>query len=299
MKPQSIWRWCTALIALASGILIYLSMDVTATAQQPITSGFSYSQNFNGLGTSATATLPTNWRVDKQDTGAVRTVGTWEAAIAFTEQRAGNGMGTSAGNGIYNYGAGPATTATDRAIGWLSSSGGTDSGNLYLYLRNDAPVNSLSSVQIAYDVEKYRHGSNSAGYQIQLYYSYDGSIWFSGGSSFRTLFSADTDNTGFASAPGAVTSVNAALTFSSPIQPGRDVYLAWNYSVPTGSTVTNAQGLGIDNFQISNPLQPNAVQAVSLSARSSGNVAILPLTVLGLMGLIGVWLILRRRSRAA
>jgi hypothetical protein len=297
MKQQSLWKWCSAIIALAFGIFTYLSAGSPATAQQSITSGFTYSQNFDIIGTSATAALPTNWRIDKQ--GAVRTIGTWAAAVTATEFRAGNSMGTTASNGIYNYGAGPAATATDRALGWISSSTGTDSGNLYLYLQNNAPINNLGSVQIAYDVEKYRNGSNPAGYRIQMYYSYNGSSWTDAGVSFLTSFAADANNNGFASAPGSTTPVNATLTFASPIPPGGDVYLAWNYSVPTGSTVTNAQGLGIDNFQISDPRQPNAVQVVNISARSNGTIAILPLTILGLIGLTGAWLILRRRSRAA
>lgn len=294
MKSHLIWRWCSALIALVFGIVTYLSMGATATAQQPITSGFSYSQNFNGLGTSATATLPTHWRVDKQS--AVRALGTWEAAISVTEQRAGNNMSPTAANGIYNYAAGDQASATERALGWLSSGSGTGSGNLYLYLRNAAPLNNLGSVQIAYDVEKYRNGSDPTGYRIQLYYSYNRSNWTAAGASFLTSFAANADNSGFASAPGATVPVNAVLTFSSPIPPGGDVYLAWNYSVPTGTTATNAQGLGIDNFQISDPGQPNAVQAVSVSARSHSTVAVLPLTVLGL---IGAWLIFHHRSRTA
>lgn len=296
MKHSSMWSYCAALFAFACAILVFLSMSTRTVAQQSITSGFNYSQNFDSIGTSATATIPINWRIDKQ--GAVRTVGTWTAAVAATDFRAGNNMGSGVTNGIYNYAAGDPATAPDRALGWVSSSGGTASGNLYLYLRNDSPDSYLGSMQVAYDVEKYRTGTNAAGYRIQLYYSSDGSNWTNAGADFLTSFSADATTSGYATAPGAVASVNGTLTFASPILPNGDVYLAWNYSVPTGSTVTNAQALGIDNVQLSNPLRPSAVTLTNLSAvNRSITVPIIPL--LGVFLAIALALLLRRRSRTA
>jgi hypothetical protein len=239
-------KWMTVVLslALAAGLL---GFGGAVYAQNPVT----YSQDFYGIGTSATATLPTNWRVDKNTT--VRTVGTWAGAGSATEQRAGNSMASNATNGIYNYGAGAAETATDRAVGWISSGSGTDSGNLYAYFQNGTGQ-SLTSVTISYDVEKYRNGSNSAGFRIQMYYSTDGSTWTSAGSDFLTSFPADANNDGFSSAPGATSSVSAkVLTFSPAIASGGTFYLAWNYSVASGSTTTNAQGLGIDNFSMDSP----------------------------------------------
>lgn len=219
-------------------------------AQVPITSGFIYTQNFDSLGTSATATLPAYWRVDKNATA--RTLGTYAGAVTATELRAGNNMSSSAGNGIYNYGAGDPAMAPDRAIGWISSTNGTKSGNLYLYMQNNTG-NDLSSVWISYDVEKYRMGSNAAGFSIQMYYSPDGTTWTSAGSSFLTSFAGgDASNNGYASAPGAaVTLISKPLILGSPISAGGSLYLAWNYSVTSGTTTSNAQALGLDNFVIS------------------------------------------------
>jgi hypothetical protein len=240
-------KWITVVLSLAL-VVGLLGFGGAAYAQNPVT----YSQNFDGIGTSATATLPTNWRVDKNTT--VRTVGTWTSAVSATELRAGNGMGTSAQNGIYNYGAGAADTATDRAVGWISSGSATKSGNLYAHFQNGMGY-SLASVTISYDVEKYRNGSNAAGFSIQMYYSTDGTNWTSAGNDFLTSFSADADNAGFSSAPGATSSVSAkVLTFSPAIAPGGNFYLAWNYSVTSGATTANAQGLGIDDFSMGNPL---------------------------------------------
>jgi hypothetical protein len=295
MKPHSLWKWCSAIIALACGALTYLSLSTAATAQQPITSGFNYSQDFNGLSTFVSA-LPANWRMDKQAT--VRTVGTWATAGTTLDWLGGDSMSTSATQGLYNYGAGPAGSAVDRAAGWLSSSAGTQSGNLYLYLQNNSATHSLGSLQMAYDVEKYRNGTDAGGYRVQLQYSYDGSLWFSAGAGFLTSFAADGNNNGYASAPGSTVAVNGALTFVSPVAPSANLYLAWNYSVSSAGSTTNAQGLGIDNVQISNPLQPSAVAVTAMSA--ANNAASIPIIFLvGLVLTISGAIILRRRSRAA
>jgi DNA/RNA endonuclease G (NUC1)/serine/threonine protein phosphatase PrpC len=127
------------------------------------------------------------------------------------------------------------------------------SGNLYAELINNTGGN-LSALQISYDVEKYRKGSNPDGFRIQLFYSPDGINWINAGSNFLTTFSADVDNRGFATAPGATVNVNNTL--SVVISNTSKFYLAWNYSVATGSTTTNAQGLAIDNVSILATAQP-------------------------------------------
>src|SRR4029450_8293375 len=98
----------------------------------------------------------------------------------------------------------------------------------------------LTGLQISYDVEKYRNGTNAAGFRIQLFYSTDGTTWTNAGSDFLTAFVADASNTGFGSAPGTTVSVTNT-TLSVAIPSGSAFYLAWNYSVSTGTTVTNAQ----------------------------------------------------------
>jgi hypothetical protein len=226
---------------LANGF--YVGTAVAQATVAPVNT-----QNFDAIGTNEIATLPANWRVDKN--GTVRTVGTWAGAGTHTERRGGNSLSSTAGHGIYNFGAGPATTATDRAIGWLSSGSGTNSGNLYLHLENNSG-DTLEALYISYDVEKYRNGSNPAGFRIQLYYSADGTNWTSAGANFLTSFSADANSNGFDSAPGAIVPVAGILTFAEPIAVNGEFYLAWNYSVSTGTTVTSAQALAVDNVTVS------------------------------------------------
>jgi hypothetical protein len=226
-----------------------------------LSTSMAYTQNFDGMGTSATATLPTDWRVDKQSTA--RTVGSFASAVTATERNGGASLSASAANGIYNFGSGTtATGGTDRSVGFLSSGTGTQSGNLYAEFINSTGA-AISSLTISYDVEKYRNGSNAAGFSIQLYYSLDGASWTSAGASFLTSFSADANNNGFATAPGASVTVNSPLSVLIPS--GSSFFLAWNYSVTSGTTTTNAQALAVDNFSIIGN-GPSAVRLVSFNA---------------------------------
>ncbi len=227
-------------------VMLTLSFIGGLFAQVNIQAGQNVTQNLDGIGTSATATLPTGWKADKNT--AVRTLGTYSAAVTATEQRAGNSMSSSATNGIYNFGAGDPTTALDRAVGFVSSGSATKSGNVYVQLTNNGS-SAINSFTISYNVEKYRMGTNPAGFSIQMYYSTDGTSWTNAGNSFLTSFPADATTIGYDSAPGATVPVtNAILSYSLPA--GSSLYLAWNYSVTSGSTTSSAQALGIDDVSI-------------------------------------------------
>ncbi len=203
--------------SIALALALYAS--VTFSAAIPISTSATYEQNFDGMGTPATistaSTLPTDFRADTIPTaGAVRTVGTLTAALTTVARAGGASLSTSAANGSYNFGAGTAALGnTDRSPGFLSSGTATVSGNLYAQLVNNTG-GSLSGLQLAYNIEKYRMGSNAAGFRIQLFYSTDGSAWTSAGANFLTSFVADANNNGFTTAPGATVAVNNMLAVS-------------------------------------------------------------------------------------
>jgi hypothetical protein len=232
--------------------LLYACIFVSITAGQSIAqisiqAGSTVTQDFT-IGTAFNSALPANWKVDKISSGA-RTVGTYAAAVLRTERSAGINMSSTASNGIYNYAAGDTSTTTDRAIGWMSSGSGTKSGNLYAWLQNTGA--SSITLTVGYAVEKYRMGSNAAGFAIQLYYSTDGTTWTSAGGSFLTTIPSDGSNSGYTSVPGMVFTVPSTSLAGVTVTAGSSIYLAWNFSVASGSTTTNAQGLGIDDVSIS------------------------------------------------
>ncbi len=216
----------------------------TSFCQIGISAGNTISESFN-LGVLATAPLPASWKIDKLST--VRTVGTYSAAGTSTEQRAGNNMSSSASNGRYNFGAGISDMATDRAIGGVSSGSGSASVNAYTFLNNTGS-NTIGSFAISYNVEKYRQGTNIAGFRMQLFYSTDGNTWTDAGGDFLTTFAADPATAGYTPAPGVTVAVSNTLNVSLPIS--GNLYLAWNYSVSSGTTASNAQALGIDDVSI-------------------------------------------------
>ena len=262
-------------LALVAGSSVYLvraaiSLSTTTAA----------TQDFDSIGATATATLPADFRVDKPAT--VRTVGAYAAAGVTTNLAGGANLSSSAGNGIYNFGSGTTTTGSDRAVGFLSSGTATASGNLYAQYVNNTG-GSLSGLNVSYDVEKCRGGSNAAGFRIQLFYSVDGTSWTNAGSDFLTGFPADASNAGFPTAPGATVSISNK-TLAATIANGGSFFLAWNYSVTSGSTTTNAQALAVDNISIlglagGGQTSPTGVGTAIPSSVPAGNSSLLTVAV--------------------
>jgi uncharacterized delta-60 repeat protein/uncharacterized repeat protein (TIGR01451 family) len=270
-KGSRLSRRALAAFALASALL--LLPLATALAVNLNTVNTPVGQNFDTIGTSAAATLPADFKADKQTT--VRTVGSYATAATATELRAGNSMSSTAQNGIYNFAAGDPTTSTERAVGFISSGTATKSGNLYAKYTNTTGT-PLSALRISYDVERYRNGSNAAGFRIQLAYSTDGTNWADAGSNFLTSFAANADNNGCATAPCETKSVSNQPLSLPVIANNADIYLAWNYSVPTGAVTTNAQALGIDNIFVTplgSSVAANGVRTTDIQGTDDGGYA--------------------------
>ncbi len=244
-------RLISALLALC------LAGPAWLQAQTNIAAGGTYSENFNSLGVSTTASLPSNWRAAKSS--SARTIVNFSSAASAVEQAAGNSMSGSATNGIYRFNANGSTS--ESAIGGISSASASKTVTVYKHFKNNGS-SAISSFEISYDVEKYRNGSNSAGFTIELFYSTDGNSWTSCGSDFTTSFAADGDNNGFNPAPGQTVSItNKTFTPSSSLALNDQFYFAWRYSVTTGTTTSNAQALGIDNVSI----KPKAAASISIT----------------------------------
>lgn len=244
-----------------------LFSGATAFATVDIEANETYTQNFDGIGTEATAALPTGWKADKNTT--VRLVGTYAAGVTATEKQGGNNLSISEAAGIFNFGAGDKATATDRAIGGLTNSGSNANTalkniNFYLKLTNNGST-PIASFTISYDIEKYRMGTNVEGFSFQLYYSDNDETYTSAGSDFLTSFTGgDASNAGYTPVPGETKSVvNKAL--NQPLGVGESIYLAWNYSVTSGTTTSNAQALALDNVSIT----ANAATGISSATNNA------------------------------
>lgn len=233
--------------------LCFLGIASANSFGQFISAGGSpYTENFDGMGTSATATLPGGWKADAITTP--RTVGTWAGAGTATHFSAGGNMSSSNGNGgIYNYGAGTDALGADRALGALNTSNNPTSVNLYLQLTNNAAT-AITDVAISYKIEKYRNGKNADSAAVQLYY-FNGAAWINLGSPFYTAFAPDADNDGYATAPDASKTVSVSAGYHLPagvVQNGTLLF-AWNISqgvAGTGANASNSPGIGIDDVRI-------------------------------------------------
>ncbi|WP_175487164.1 YDG domain-containing protein [Epilithonimonas hungarica] len=206
--------------------------------QQSITSlSTEVSQNFDGIGTSGTATLPTGFRVN--------TTANWNTGTTATTQvggTSGTGVltGTSSG-GTYNFANGIAASATDRAVGFITS-GSYSIPRYIIYAFTNNTGATVGSVTINYDYEKYRTGTNARDFN------------FYHGATATAVNTAVTNGNQAYAADGANAVVNPPTTVAKSftitnlsIANGTTHYLAWAY---TGSAAGNAQGLALDNFKI-------------------------------------------------
>ncbi len=238
-------------------VLLFSLFGNNSFSQVNITPGSTVTQDFNAIGTAATATLPSGWRADAQS--AARTLGTYAGAGTVTVQAGAANMSSSAASGIYNYGS--TSNSSDRAVGGLSASASNRTVNVYTDLLNTG-AGGIASLTISYNIEKYRLGTNAAGFTVQLYYSTDGTSWTSAGSNFATSFAADATTAGSATTP--ITSVAvSSQTLNTTIASNAHLYLLWSYSVSSGTSGSNAQALGIDDVVI------NAVAAIPATPATS------------------------------
>jgi DNA/RNA endonuclease G (NUC1) len=273
------WRF------IATVILIALASVYVAFAAISLSTSIPYTQNFAGMGIPLSNPAPSNLPADfRQDSlSLARSVGSFSAASVQTTFAGGANVSPTAANGSYNFGAGTTSLGdSDRAAGFLSSGAGGISANLYGQFLNNTGV-ALTGLQISYDVEKYRNGTNPAGFRYQLFYSFDGVTWTNAGANFLTTFLPDANNNGFATAPGATVSV-ANQTLNVPIANGASFFLAWNYSVVAGNNPANGQALAIDNISVLAipvviPTNPAGVGAANPNSVLPGEVSTLTVTV--------------------
>ena len=242
-------------------------MSATAIAQISIT-GTTYTQNFDGMGgsevadaasgTEQSSTLPEGWRIER-NMSAPRVVGAYADASSETMYIGGKSMSSTAKNGTWNFGV---NGSSDRALGGLTTAadGGTRGLSIMAQLHNDAGEN-YQSISLEYDIEKYRDGSNSVGFTVQLYTSTTGlaDSWVSAGKDFCSTYAPDAGTTGYETVPFDSRKVKGELNVDFPAN--GDLYLAWNISVSSGNTCNYAPGLGLDNVSIT-PKTTTAIKNV-------------------------------------
>ncbi|MEY2691844.1 MAG: putative signal peptide protein, partial [Bacteroidota bacterium] len=117
--------------------LLFLFFGLLAQSgwgQVNISSGTTISENFNAIGATANAALPTGWKIAAVSTA--RTSSTYAAAVTATANTGGGGSAIAT-SGVWNFGAGANNSGTDRAIGGLHASSSNRTINVFTQLTNN------------------------------------------------------------------------------------------------------------------------------------------------------------------
>lgn len=214
-------------------IVLLVGPSWISSAQIGITTSAA-TQNFDGIGSTATASLPSNWKM----TAAGVSAPTWSAAGNLTATTDAASTGTPSAGGRYNWGNG--TTTTDRSIGFMTSGGYASPNSIMAYCQNNTGT-TMSAVTIAFDYERYR--VNTAACSVTFFYSTDGSTWTAATAGDSGAFATGTSSYTFTGG----TTVSKSFTLSGlSVASSGALYLRWNFN----TTGTNSQGVGLDNFSI-------------------------------------------------
>jgi hypothetical protein len=221
-----------------------------------ITLGTAVTENFNSMGISNTASLPTGF---KFGTGADWTSSSNTTA---TTQRAGtsgaNVVTGSSSGGAYNWANGATASSTDRAVGFLTS-GGYVSPRTIFYAFTNNTGSTVTELVLSWDYEKYRSGSRA--FAWTFFYGSDETSITTAAIDGNHNYVADANNTTVYDPP---TVVSKSLTISGlSIANSSTYYLRWVYTGSGGST--NAHGLGIDNFSITPRTTPSSPTITSIT----------------------------------
>ena len=190
-------------------------------------------------------TMPKGWKAER-NTLDPNELGLYKNAVKTTTYVGGENMAYNAYHGIWNFGA---SYSSDRALGGVTTASktGTHSVNIMVRLYNFTET-VFTQLELSYDVEKYRNGTNSAGFSVTLYLSTDGENWESASSDLGVSFSPDMTMDGFEQVPAEVTTVQGVLSILLPEY--SDLYLAWSIAPTSGTNSASGPALAIDNVSI-------------------------------------------------
>lgn len=242
---------------------LFLLMSVISYGQMSLTtSGVAVVENFT-IGSTATATIPAGFKFG-QNVAYTSGVGATTLAAGTT----GTGVLTStSGGGYYNFANGITASATDRALGFLTTGTFTSPRDLMLQVQNNTGGN-VTDLAVSFDYEKYRSGTRA--FNMTFFRSSDGITWTSVASGDQ-IYAADANNTTIFNPPTAITKTVNVTGLSIPN--GGFYYFKWTMTGVGGST--NGQAIGVDNVSVmaTTPTPAITVSSITNFSTISGVVA--------------------------
>src|SRR3954454_7335917 len=136
------YKQFTPLLFLLTNCFLYTNGQISIDANSVI------SENFNAIGSSATASLPANWKMSPAGTSAP----TWNDANNLTNINFEASSGTPTHGGRYNWGK---TGGTDRSIGFISSANYPSPNSIMAWCKNTG-TQSMTSLTVSYDLYQFR-----------------------------------------------------------------------------------------------------------------------------------------------
>lgn len=208
---------------------------------------FTYTENFDSLTTTATATVP--WANDSTLAGWSLFASTGAAITTYGADNGGSNTGT-----FRSFGA---TGSGERALGSTASGGayfgspasGTTAGWIAVQLTN-ATGAALSGFSLSYDGEQWRNGGNTSAQSLTLEYGFGATFaavgaWTATGFNFVSPVVGATAAAVDGNGAGLVSSIGGAV--ATPWAAGDSLWLRWTDLNDVG----NDHGLAIDNFSFS------------------------------------------------
>jgi len=241
-----------AFVVLITGLVGIFAESASAQATAVTVSGTSYTQNFDGITTGSSSSIPAGWSFWRSGTSSVQpnylTSGSNTTAVTQFAGTVGTGVvNSSSGGGAYLWISGTRDSGTDKSIGFLSTGSypGTTSAApgqslAILFGFTNTTGGTITNLDLGWNFERYREGTRAQGWEF--YTSTDGSTW-SANTAGNESYTGTTTSTVYNPPQQVAKSVTIP---SLSIQNGSSYYLRWSY-VTTGSW-TNAQGLGLDDF---------------------------------------------------
>ncbi len=214
------------------------ALSVTNVSGEVYQTTASYSQNFDGIGTTSSATLPAGWFMSATNGTPPASAPTFQGSgnFNFVTQAASSGSPTAGGR--YNWGNG--TNTSDRAVGFMTSGSYASPNSLMAGFYNGTG-STIAGLSFTFDYERFR--TNSAAAAVTFFTSTDGTNWTAQTGGDSGAFATGTSAYSFTG--GTVVSKSFTVSGLS-IATGTTYYVRWNFN----TTGANSQGLGLDNFTL-------------------------------------------------